>query len=77
MNDAEDYLVIIESGADGYSAYIPDLPGCVTVGESVEEIRSNIREAMELYLDGLAEKGLSAPRPISRADHIAVRAASG
>lgn len=61
-----EFLVIAEEGPDGFSAYVPDLPGCVTVGESIREVETNIREAIELYLEGMAEKGLPVPVPSSK-----------
>lgn len=58
------YLVIIEPCEDGgYSAYVPDLPVCFSVGETLEETKANIKEAIELYLDELKEEGKSIPIP--------------
>jgi predicted RNase H-like HicB family nuclease len=51
------YLVIIEPTDTGFSAYSPDLPGCVTTGKTVEEIERNMQEAVELHLEGLEEEG--------------------
>ena len=51
-----DYLVVIEGDSDsGYSAYLPDLPGCVTVGDSIEETKAMMQEAVEFHLEGLQE----------------------
>jgi predicted RNase H-like HicB family nuclease len=55
------YAIIIEKAEGNYSAYVPDLPGCVTSGNTVEEIEHNIREAISLHLDGLREDGLPIP----------------
>lgn len=55
------YAVIIEQAEGNYSAYVPDLPGCITTGASIEEIEKNIREAIELHIDGLREDGLPIP----------------
>lgn len=53
------YFVIIEKTNDGgYSAYVPDLPVCFTVGDSIEEVKENIKEAIELYLEDAEEQGL-------------------
>lgn len=56
------YPVIIETG-ENFSAYVPDLPGCVSTGATIEEIERNIREAIELHLAGLREDGLPIPSP--------------
>jgi predicted RNase H-like HicB family nuclease len=57
------YAVIIEKAEGNYSAYVPDLPGCITTGNTVEEIEQNIREAISLYMKGLREDGLPIPAP--------------
>ncbi|WP_411728286.1 type II toxin-antitoxin system HicB family antitoxin [Methyloglobulus sp.] len=57
------YAVIIEQAEGNYSAYVPDLPGCITTGITIEEIEKNIREAIQLHLDGLREDGLPIPVP--------------
>ena len=62
------YAIVVEKGADSYGAYVPDLPGCVTTGRTVEEIKANIREAIELHLEGLAEDGAPVPEPTSSHD---------
>lgn len=69
------YLVVIEKGPTSYGAHVPDLPGCVAVGESEEEARALIREAVELHLESLREHGDPIPPPSSRADVIEVGAA--
>ena len=55
------YLVVYEKGPTSYSAYSPDLPGCVAAGSTLEETRENIRGAIELHLFGLREDGLPVP----------------
>ena len=55
------YLVVYEKGLSNYSAYSPDLPGCVAAGATLEETRENIRGAIELHLSGLREDGLPVP----------------
>ncbi|MEI7869877.1 MAG: type II toxin-antitoxin system HicB family antitoxin [Candidatus Methylumidiphilus sp.] len=57
------YAVVIEQAEGNYSAYVPDLPGCVTTGASIEEIEDNIQEAITFHLDGLREDGLPIPYP--------------
>lgn len=55
------YLVIYEKGASNYSAYSPDLPGCVATGKTLDETRVNMREAIQFHLEGLREEGLAIP----------------
>jgi predicted RNase H-like HicB family nuclease len=57
------YAVVIESGPNNLSAYLPDLPGCITTGGTVEEVEQNIREAIELHLEGIVEDGGPIPEP--------------
>jgi predicted RNase H-like HicB family nuclease len=57
------YLIIIEETQTGYSAYSPDLPGCVSAGSSREEVEKNMREAIAFHLDGLREEGQTLPEP--------------
>jgi len=57
------YAVIYENGPNNLSAYVPDLPGCVTVGASLEEIRTNIKEAITFHIDLLLQHGESIPEP--------------
>lgn len=59
------YGVVIEKGESSYGAYVPDLPGCVAVGETLEEVEQLIREAVKLHLEGLQEDGLPIPEPNS------------
>ena len=64
--NSEEYLIVIEPTQTGFSSYSPDLPGCITVGETVEQTRENMREAIELYIEELmgAGEGIPAPRKI-------------
>lgn len=55
------YAVVIERAESNFSAYVPDLPGCVSTGDTLEEVESNIREAIAFHLDGLREDGLPIP----------------
>jgi predicted RNase H-like HicB family nuclease len=67
-----EYVVIIEQGDTSIGAYVPDLPGCVAVGESREEVRELIREAIELHIESLRENGETIPEPHSFVEKIAV-----
>jgi predicted RNase H-like HicB family nuclease len=64
------YAVVIEQGEHNLSAYVPDLPGCITTGRSVKEIERNIREAVELHLEGLREDGEPIPEPHTAVTYI-------
>lgn len=68
------YTVIIEKGKTSFGAYVPDLPGCVAAGQTAEEVRRLIREAIEFHLEGLKEEGLSIPAPVSMAELVEVAA---
>ena len=68
------YLVILEQGPSSFGAYVPDLPGCVAVGDAREEVLTLIQEAIEFHLEGLKEEGLSIPRPASTSALVDVRA---
>lgn len=67
-----EYLVIIERAENNFSAYSPDLPGCVATGDTKEETLQRMREAIAIHLEGLREDGLPVPPPSSTADYIAV-----
>jgi len=64
------YAIVIEHGPNNLSAYVPDLPGCITTGRTLEEIQQNIREAIELHLEGLREDGESIPEPSTAVDYV-------
>ena len=64
------YLIIIEETATGYSAYSPDLPGCVSTGATRSEVEQNMREAIAFHLDGLREEGLAVPEPHSYSAYV-------
>jgi predicted RNase H-like HicB family nuclease len=66
------YAVVIEKAVNNYSAYVPDLPGCVATGATVEETERLLREAIELHLIGLREDGLPIPQPTSQIEYIEV-----
>ena len=66
------YAIVVESAANNYSAYVPDLPGCVATGATMEETEQLIREAIELHLAGLREDGLPIPQPSSQVVYVEV-----
>jgi predicted RNase H-like HicB family nuclease len=69
------YLVVVEEGSQSFGAYVPDLPGCVAVGETRQEVLALIQEAIEFHLEGLKEEGQSIPPPSSSSALVDVRAA--
>jgi predicted RNase H-like HicB family nuclease len=64
------YLIVIEKTASGFSAYSPDLPGCISTGSSQEEVEENMREAIAFHLDGLREDGQPVPEPQSYSAYV-------
>jgi predicted RNase H-like HicB family nuclease len=68
------FAVVIEKGEGNYGAYVPDLPGCVTVGDTVEETLREIGEAIAFHLEGMREDGLPIPEPSSRVEYVDVAA---
>lgn len=68
------YLVVIERGSSSYGAYVPDLPGCVAVGESQAEVEALIREAIEIHIEGLREHGEAIPESISTSQLVTIDA---
>ena len=66
------YAIVIEDAGTNLAAYVPDLPGCVATGDSKEEVKRLIREAIALHLEGMAEDGLPVPEPSSREEHVEV-----
>ena len=69
------YLVILETSENGFGAYVPDLPGCVAVAETREEVISLIQEAIEFHIEGLKKSGDPIPKPKSQSELIDVHAA--
>jgi predicted RNase H-like HicB family nuclease len=69
------YAVVIERGENNFSAYVPDLPGCVTTGKTFEEIERNIREAIELHLEGMVEDGDPIPEPTTSVSYVDLQVA--
>ncbi len=68
------YAAIIEKGEDGYGAYVPDLPECIAAGETREEVKKPIQEAIEFHIEGLKEDGKSVPAPASSIEFVEVAA---
>lgn len=66
------YLIIIEKTATGFSSYSPDLPGCVSTGETREAIERNMKEAIEFHLEGMQEEGYPIPEPSSESAYLEV-----
>lgn len=68
------YAIVIERAENNYSAYVPDLPGCVATGNTVQEVETEIREAITFHLDGLREDGIVIPPPSSVVEYLEVAA---
>ena len=68
------YAVVIEKATSNYSAYVPDLPGCIATGATVEEIERKIRAAIEFHLEGLRSEGYEIPNPSSSVEYVEVAA---
>ena len=68
------YAIAIEKAEGNYSAYVPDLPGCVATGADIYEVEAQIREAVEFHLDGLREDGMAIPPPSSQVEYIEIAA---
>ena len=64
------YAVVIEKADGNYSAYVPDLPGCVATGDTVAEVENEIREAIRFHIDGLQADGIAVPPPTSIAEYV-------
>jgi predicted RNase H-like HicB family nuclease len=64
------YAVVIEKAENNYSAYVPDLPGCVATGATVGEVEAEIRDAIRLHIDGLEADGIAVPAPTSIAEYV-------
>jgi predicted RNase H-like HicB family nuclease len=66
------YAIVIEQAESNHSAYVPDLPGCIATGTTLEEVEQQIREAIEFHLEGMREDGIPAPQPSSRVEYVDV-----
>ena len=68
------YAIVVEKTENNYSAYVPDLPGCVATGQTVEETENEIRAAIKFHIEGLREDGLVIPPPASIVEYLEVAA---
>ena len=68
------YLIVIEKTSTGYSAYSPDLPGCVATGSTQDEVQREMKTAMRFHVDGLREEGLVVPEPHASSSYVDVPA---
>ena len=68
------YLVVVEKGPTSFGAYVPDLPGCIAVGDTREEVLASIHEAIEFHLEGLKQDGAPIPPPTSSGEVVEVAA---
>jgi len=66
------YAIVIEKGETNYAAYVPDLPGCVTTGQTIEEIHLNMREAIAFHIEGMRADGSPIPQPTSRITYVSI-----
>jgi predicted RNase H-like HicB family nuclease len=64
------YAIVIEKAENNFSAYVPNLPGCVATGDSIEEVEREIREAIEFHIEGLREDGLPIPQATSNVEYV-------
>ena len=73
----KEYAVIYERGGEGqenWGAYVPDLPGCTSTGETLDAVKRHIREAIELHVEGLEAEGMPVPEPFTEVERIAIAA---
>ena len=68
------YLIVVEKTETGFSAYSPDVPGCVSTGRTEEETETNMKEAIGFHVDGLKREGLPAPQPSTKSAYVEVAA---
>lgn len=68
------YAIVIEQAESNYSAYVPDLPGCVATGATIQEVETQIREAIAFHIEGLREDGTDIPPPSSQVEYIDIAA---
>jgi predicted RNase H-like HicB family nuclease len=67
------FLIIIEKAENNYSAYSPDLPGCIATGQTVEEVEKNMYEAIEMHLEGMKEDNINIPSSTAIAEYLVVQ----
>ena len=68
------YAIVIEKAESNYSAYVPDLPGCIATGANIQQVEAEIREAIEFHIVGLREDGSVIPLPSSQVEYIEIAA---
>lgn len=68
------YAIVIEPTESNFSAYVPDLPGCIATGATIAEVEQHIREAIEFHIEGMRADGHSVPAPRSQVDYVNVAA---
>ena len=68
------YAVVIEKAQSNFSAYVPDLPGCIATGHTIAEVESEIREAIQFHIEGMIEDGESVPPPSSQVEYVEIAA---
>ncbi|MBT8108198.1 MAG: type II toxin-antitoxin system HicB family antitoxin [Gammaproteobacteria bacterium] len=68
------FAIVIENAGTNYSAYVPDLPGCIATGETLEEVEKLMAEAIEFHIEGLKEDGLPIPTPSSLVNYVEIAA---
>jgi predicted RNase H-like HicB family nuclease len=68
------YAIVIEKAEGNFSAYVPDLPGCIATGASIEDVEQQIREAIQVHIEGMREDGEEIPAPSSRVEYVHVAA---
>jgi predicted RNase H-like HicB family nuclease len=68
------YAVVIEKAASNYSAYVPDLPGCIATGQTIAEVEQEIRDAIQFHIEGIIEDGEAIPIPSSQVEYVEIAA---
>ena len=68
------YAIVLEKTSTNYSAYVPDLPGCIATGLTVEETEDEIKAAIAFHIEGLIEDGLEIPKPVSIVEYLEIAA---
>jgi len=68
------YAIVIEKAPGNYSAYVPDLPGCIATGATIAEVEAEIRDAIVFHLEGLRQDGLPVPAPASQVEYVEIAA---
>lgn len=68
------YAIVIEKAGSNFSAFVPDLPGCIATGSSVVQVEAEIREAIQFHIEGLREDGDAIPLPSSQVEYVEIAA---